>query len=305
MHWKQPIVSMVEHISTNAGPEENTMPLSPSLLPHQLLGLPWQFLVLGLALCLIFSALGFKRVEYFVSLGYAASVAAQAIAFPFLYRDTIRGLALLQSGLLLAYGLRLGIFLALRGRVPSFQKQQGENTARSIKVGGPMKVAIWIGVSFFYVLLFLPALLTLSAQAGGVATASAPVGILVMAAGIGIEACADWQKSEFKKHAPSSFCDVGLYRVVRFPNYFGEMVFWIGLWVSAMSTFRTVSAWALGSLGLLFIVLVMVGASRRLELKQSKTYASNAAYEAYVRRVPILLPFLPIYSLRSPKVRQS
>jgi len=109
---------MVEHISTNTGPEENTMPLSPSELPHQLLGLPWQFLVLGLALCLIFSALGFRRVEYFVSLGYAASIAAQAVAFPFLYRDTIRGLALLQAGLLLAYGLRLGIFLALRDRVP-------------------------------------------------------------------------------------------------------------------------------------------------------------------------------------------
>jgi len=97
LHWKQPIVSMVEHISTNTGPEENTMPLSPSELPHQLLGLPWQFLVLGLALCLIFSALGFRRVEYFVSLGYAASIAAQAVAFPFLYRDTIRGLALLQA----------------------------------------------------------------------------------------------------------------------------------------------------------------------------------------------------------------
>jgi len=49
---------------------------------------------------------------------------------------------------------------------------------------------------------------------------------------------------------------------------------------------------------------VMVGASRRLELKQSKAYASNAAYEAYSRRVPILFPLLPIYSLRSPKVRQ-
>lgn len=45
-------------------PKENTMPLSPSHLSHELLGLPWQFLILGLALCLIFSALGFKRVEF-------------------------------------------------------------------------------------------------------------------------------------------------------------------------------------------------------------------------------------------------
>ena len=281
------------------------MPLSPSLLPHELLGLPWQFLVLGLALCLIFSALGFKRVEYFVSLGYAASIAAQAIAFPFLYRDTIRGLALLQAGLLLAYGLRLGIFLTLRGRVPSFQKQQAKSTQRSFNVGGPIKVAIWVGVAFFYVLLFLPALLTMSAQAGGMALASAPAGILLMSAGLGIEACADWQKSEFKKRNPSRFCDVGLYSVVRFPNYFGEMVFWLGVWVSAISTYRTLSAWALGSLGFLFIVLVMFGASRRLELKQGKNYGSNVAFGLYSKRVPILLPFLPIYSLRSPKVHQS
>jgi len=278
------------------------MPLSPSPLPHELLGLPWQFLVLGLALCLICSALGFKRVEYFVSLGYAASVAAQAIAFPILYRDTIKGLALLQSGLLLAYGLRLGIFLALRGRVPSFQKQQAKNTARGIKVGGLMKVAIWVGVSFLYVLLFLPALLTMSAQAGGMALGSAPVGILLMSAGLGLEACADWQKSRAKRRNPSRFCDVGLYRVVRFPNYFGEMVFWLGVWVSANSTFQTLSTWALGSLGFLFIILVMVGAGRRLELKQDKIYGSDAAYKAYSRRVPILFPFLPIYSLQSPKV---
>jgi steroid 5-alpha reductase family enzyme len=278
------------------------MPLSPSHLPHELLGLPWQFLVLGLALCLICSALGFKRVEYFVSLGYAASVAAQAIAFPILYRDTIKGLALLQSGLLLAYGLRLGIFLALRGRVPSFQKQQAENKARGIKVDGLMKVAIWVGVSFLYVFLFLPALLTMAAQARGMALVSAPVGILLMSAGLGLEACADWQKSRGKRRNPSRFCDVGLYRVVRFPNYFGEMVFWLGVWVSACSTFQTLSTWALGSIGFLFIVFVMVGAGRRLELKQDEIYGSDAAYEAYSRRVPILFPFLPIYSLQSPKV---
>jgi len=281
------------------------MPLSLSNSPHHFLGLPWQFLVLGLILCLLASALGFKRVEYFVSLGYAASVATQAITFLILYRDTIKGLALLQCALILAYGLRLGIFLSVRDRNPSFQKQRAQSTARGIKVSAPIKFAIWLGVSFFYVLLFLPALLTMSAQAGGMALASAPVGILLMSAGLGLEAFADWQKSEFKKRNPSRFCDLGLYSVVRFPNYFGEMVFWLGVWVSAMSTYRTFSAWALGSLGLLFIVLVMVGASRRLELKQSKTYASNAAYEAYSRRVPILLPFLPIYSLRSPKVRQS
>jgi steroid 5-alpha reductase family enzyme len=82
------------------------------------------------------------------------------------------------------------------------------------------------------------------------------------------------------------------------------MVFWLGVWVSAMSTYRTLPAWSLGSLGTLCIVLVMVGASRRLELKQSKSYGSDPAFEIYSRRVPVLFPFLPFYSVRSPKVSQ-
>jgi steroid 5-alpha reductase family enzyme len=191
--------------------------------------LPWLFLTLAFALCLLCSALGFKRVEYFVSLGYAASIAAQAIVFSLLYWDTIRDLALLQSVLLLAYGLRLGSFIALRMRVPSFQKQQAENRARGVKVSGLFKVAIWAGASLFYVLLFLPALHTMSAQADGLALSSAPVGLVLMVAGLGLEACADWQKSRFKRHSPSRFCDTGLFSVVRFPNYFGEMLFWLGL----------------------------------------------------------------------------
>jgi steroid 5-alpha reductase family enzyme len=258
-------------------------------MPHEFLGLPWQFPLLALGLCLIVSALGFKRTEYFVSLGYAASIAGQGILFPLLYRDSIEGLGLLQSALLVAYGLRLGIFIALRDRVPSFQKQQ----TRGAHVGGLLKVGIWIGVSFFYVLLFLPALLTMSAQARGTALVSAPLGILVMAAGLGIEACADWQKSRFKKQDPSRFCDVGLYRVVRFPNYFGEILFWLGVWVSAVSSYRTLPAWVLGSLGFPCIVMVMFGAGRRLELKQARSYASVASFRSYTRKVPILFPFLP------------
>jgi len=258
-------------------------------MPLAFLGLPWQFPALGLGYCLTVSALGFKRVEYFVSLGYAASIAGQAILLPLLYRNSIGGVALLQSALMLAYGLRLGLFIAHRDRVPSFAKQRGPVAS----VGPLLKVGIWIGVSSFYVVLFLPALLTASAQARGLALPSAPTGVALMAAGLGIETCADWQKSRFKKHAPSRFCDVGLYRVVRFPNYFGEILFWLGVWVSAVSSYRTLPAWVLGSLGFPCIVMVMFGAGRRLELKQARSYASVASFRSYARKVPILFPFLP------------
>jgi len=262
------------------------------------IGLPWQYLVLSLALSLVLSALGFKKVVYFVSLGYAASIAAQAIIMPLLYRNTLREWALAQSVLLLAYGLRLGAFVSARERAASYQEEQAANAARGAKMRGPMKAAIWVGVSILYVLMFLPALLTMSAQAAGQTLSSTPIGVALMAAALGVEACADWQKSRFKKQNPSHFCDVGLYRVVRFPNYFGEMVFWFGVWISAMSAFQSPLEWTLGSLGFMCIESVMLGSSRRLEAKQTGRYDADAAYRAYAKKTPILFPLLPLYSLR-------
>jgi hypothetical protein len=51
--------------------------------------------------------------------------------------------------------------------------------------------------------------------------------------------------------------------------------------------------------------MIMVGAGRRLELKQAKSYASVAPFKAYTRKVPVLFPFLPIYSLERTKASQS
>ena len=264
--------------------------------------LPWSYLSTCLGLCLLLSALGFKRVVYFVSLGYAASIAAQAIAMPLLYRQTLRDWVLVQSALLLLYGLRLGTFVVLREHTPSYQKEQAENAARGAKVQGAMKGVIWISVSILYVLMYLPALLTLSAQSAGLALPSAPIGVALMMSGLGLEAGADWQKSRFKKQYPSRFCDVDLYRIVRFPNYFGELVFWFGVWISAVSAYQSLLAWVLGGFGFVCIQLVMLGSSRRLELKQAAGYNADVSFQAYTEKTPILFPWVPLFSLRKLKL---
>ena len=46
--------------------------------------IPWANLGLAFAMSLAISAMGFRRVDYFVSLGYAFSIVAQAVVFPFL-----------------------------------------------------------------------------------------------------------------------------------------------------------------------------------------------------------------------------
>ena len=71
---------------------------------------------------------------------------------------------------------------------------------------------------------------------------------------------------------------------------------------AALAAYQTPLAWALGALGFACIELVMLGSSRRLELKQSERYGADSAYQAYARTTPILFPLTPLYTLRNLKV---
>jgi len=259
----------------------------------------WLNTGIGLAICLACSTLGFKRVLYFVSLSYALSMGSQAIVFGALFSNTLAGWPLVQVSLVLAYGLRLGSFLLLRARNPGYQKELNQSLARSDAVNARGKVAIWIGVSLLYVLLFLPTQFIIAAQAHGASTWSEPFGVVVMAVGLLLEAAADQQKSRFKAKNAGRFCDVALYRMVRCPNYLGELTFWFGAWFAAVAAYESATEWILATLGFLYLAGVMIGATRRLEAKRWAEYGSDPAYRQYAATVPVLIPLIPVYSLRA------
>ena len=161
---------------------------------------------------------------------------------------------------------------------------------------------IWVSVSALYVTMAAPAALNLDAHADGIALASVWPGVVLMALGLGIEALADQQKSAFKAQAPQAFMRTGLFALVRSPNYLGEMVFWLGTFVSALNAYRSLAAWLIAATGLVCIELIMLGSARRLEMKQAERYGSDPAHQDYARRVPILIPLLPLYSLSKLKI---
>lgn len=257
-----------------------------------------QYLTLAFGICLVCSTLGFIRVVYFVSLSYAASIAVQAVAAAALYSASIAGWPLIQVLLLLTYGIRLGSYLSLRNRDRGFQDREAIQGAKRSRPGTLAKIGMWIGVAALYVMMALPTFVTLSAQAAGLPQGSLLYGIALMAIGLGLESAADWQKSRFKAAHPKRFCNTGLYRIVRCPNYLGEMLFWTGLWISATTAYQGWLEWSLCTLGLACILGIMIGATRRLEGEQADQYAADGAYATYRKTVPVLFPFLPVYTLR-------
>ena len=78
-------------------------------------------LALLLGLALLISSLGFVRVVYFVSIGYAFSIVAMAIVTPILLRQNLTWTATAQNLLLSLWGLRLGIYLVRRESATSYR----------------------------------------------------------------------------------------------------------------------------------------------------------------------------------------
>ena len=61
----------------------------------------------------------------------------------------------------------------------------------------------------------------------------------------------------------------------------------------------------IASLGYLGIVYVMFSGARRLELRQDLVYGADPTYQAYRSKTPILLPFIPLYSVAKHKWLQA
>ena len=54
-------------------------------------------------------------------------------------------------------------------------------------------------------------------------------------------------------------------------------------------------------IGYISIIFVMFSGARRLEIRQNKNYGSDPEYQKYVKSVPILVPFIPLYSVEKYK----
>ena len=78
---------------------------------------------------------------------------------------------------------------------------------------------------------------------------------------------------------------------------FGELVIWTGSFIICLGTSCAIWQWIIAAAGYLGIVYVMFIGARRLELRQSEVYHGKYEYRIYARRIPLLIPFIPIYSL--------
>ena len=258
-----------------------------------------KFLILFLVAVLI-SSIGFKKFVWFISLGYGFSIAGIGVALLIMFSKSLTPVTAIMSVMFIIYGCRLGGYLLIREKKSASYQKTMKN---DIKDGSNMKLfpklCVWLSCALLYVLEASPVLFRLqnSSKDNGCAIA----GAIIMIFGIVLESASDLTKNNFKKKNPKRFCDVGLFKIVRCPNYLGEVITWSGVFISGITAYKNVIEWICATAGFVCIVYIMFGGARRLEIRQNKNYGNDPEYQAYVKKTPILLPFVPLYSVEKYK----
>ncbi|TNB74636.1 DUF1295 domain-containing protein [Arthrobacter sp. BB-1] len=117
-------------------------------------------------------------------------------------------------------------------------------------------------------------------------------GLLVWAAGFGIEIVADSQKRAFKADPANRgrFISTGLWSRSRHPNYFGEITLWVGVAIIALPVLQGWQWAALVSPVFVALLLIKGSGVPLLEAKADEKWGGQPDYEAYKQNTPVLIP---------------
>jgi steroid 5-alpha reductase family enzyme len=105
----------------------------------------------------------------------------------------------------------------------------------------------------------------------------------------------DAQKNRFRADPANrgKFIQTGLWAWSRHPNYFGEIVLWIGVAIIALPVLRGWQYLTLISPVFVTLLLTRVSGVPMLERRADEKWGGQEDYEAYKARTPVLIPRPP------------
>jgi steroid 5-alpha reductase family enzyme len=228
------------------------------------------------------------RPLYMLTIGYGGSVATMGLVLYYFQHHTTVSRAL--AAVTFFYGIRLAAYLFIRD-LSGWKPQSPEPS-----LGRVTAIPMALGLSVFYALMVSPVLHVW--RVPPVVPAIAWIGLGMAWAGALLEAVADQHKHLIKQQNPDTgnkFVgpSTGVYRLCRHPNYFGEILFWTGLWTSALSSYNSRLPLLYTSAGWMGIVSIMWMMNKRMENRHKLKYGGQPAYEKWRGEViGSLVPFL-------------
>jgi len=192
--------------------------------------------------------------------------------------------------LVVIWAARLGSFLFFRVRDAG-----GDVRFSKIKHNFLMFLMTWTLQGLWVFLTLSMALAAITSSLKKDLDVFAWVGAGVWLFGFIFEVVADHQKTKFRKDSNNkgTFITKGLWSWCRHPNYFGEIVLWVGI---AILTAPVLAGWQwVGLISPVFVtfLLLRVSGVGLLEAQGSERWGHDPEYQSYLTRTSILIPFPP------------
>jgi steroid 5-alpha reductase family enzyme len=192
----------------------------------------------------------------------------------------------LLLGIISIWTIRLGVFLFQRIRAAGEDRR-----FRDIKPSLARFLLTWTIQGLWVALTIAAALAAITTITKRDLGLIGLLGFLVWLIGFGIEVIADQQKSRFREDPQNvgKFINTGLWSWSRHPNYFGEIVLWIGV---AIIAFPVLSGWQwLTLVSPIFVVILLTRVSGvpMLERRADEKWGGQADYENYKASTSLLI----------------
>lgn len=246
------------------------------------LGTAAAFLIQWLAFIPAFKAQTEKYYDLAGALTYISITVLLVLLTP-----AVDARGLLLAAMVVAWAVRLGSFLFRR-----VHRHGKDDRFDELKPSFFRFLNTWTLQGLWVVLTAAAAWIAITSATRVELDGWALAGLLVWAAGFGIEIVADHQKNRFKADPANKgkFISTGLWSKSRHPNYFGEIVLWIGVLLVAVPVLEGWQWVALLSPAFVALLLVKGSGIPPLEKKADRKWGGQADYEAYKRKTPVLVP---------------
>ena len=194
--------------------------------------------------------------------------------------------AWLLAGLITIWAGRLGYFLVSRIRLGGEDRR-----FREIKLAFLRYLLAWTMQGLWVSFTLAAALAAITSTFKAPLDIFAVTGFLLWLVGFTMEVVADKQKRDFraKPENKDKFIRTGLWAWSRHPNYFGEILLWIGI---AMVAFPVLRGWqyvTLASPAFVAILLTRISGIPMLESYADKKWGGQPEYETYKARTSALI----------------
>ena len=242
---------------------------------------------------LVFIPSFFYKTEKFYDItgtvAYMSILITTAYLLSIIKNEVVLLRSILSIIFVMIWAIRLGAFLFTRV-IKVGEDKRFEDAKKSFS-----KFLMFFNISALWVFLTIVNVLTMIINnSDSITDIFFIIGFSIAIIGLIIEVVADRQKRKFRMNISNKgeFIRSGLWNISRHPNYFGEILIWLGI---SFSTLPILSGWQFITLiSPIFVILLLTKVSgiNLLETAADEKWALDKNYQDYKEKTSVLIPFL-------------